>query len=240
MSNTLKLEPHHTATLMSDDERDALAARVVADVSALSKAAREAHFMATSEALCLPLSSSWVFALERRRKEGGTNVTHISAAADVLQLWAILHRVGVQHIPLQCDMNVFRAETPALWEHPANANGGRWMFTVPKDARKGGREIVRGGRATAPESAIARVFEALVLCAAGETLGAGVHGVCFAHRPKFHRVSVWTADKADDAAVLHVGSRIREEIGEFLRGGDLSYQAHNSSEYTQFLHIIKY
>jgi hypothetical protein len=114
-------------------------------------------------------------------------------------------------LPADATLYLFQRGVEPYWEHPANTEGGRWMFSIPM--------------ARDPEADAA--WQALYLDLAGATLDPGheVVGLVLARRRGYTRISVWTKNRDRDAIVLAIGGWLRAGLA---RGVTLEYQDHNA------------
>jgi translation initiation factor 4E len=110
---------------------------------------------------------------------------------------------------------VFQEEIDPFWEHPCNANGGRWMFSIPTEKN--------GDAGTDTDAAWRRLWLAL----AGETLDPDqeVTGIILSRRRFYTRFSIWTKDKLCADRIMQIGGRIKDQLSA---GVKIEYQDHGA------------
>lgn len=108
---------------------------------------------------------------------------------------------------------VFRDGVVPTWEHPANADGGRWLYSIP----------------AADEKIAADAWQFLYLSLVGGTLDpeseSEIVGIALARRLKFLRISVWTKHRFQASGIKLIGGKIRATIPPSVA---LEYQDHGA------------
>lgn len=122
------------------------------------------------------------------------NIANFSTVED---FWALYNHIEVpSKLEPGCDYNMFKRGIKPMWEDPRNKNGGRIMLLIRK-APKG-----QGG------SRLDEVWLEILLCLIGEAFDEESDQVCGAVvniRPKIDRISIWTADYQQEAAIRKIG-----------------------------------
>jgi translation initiation factor 4E len=109
---------------------------------------------------------------------------------------------------------IFQDGITPTWEDPANKDGGRWMFSIPVG-----------------DLSVANIWQNLYLNLFGELLEPSnktfeISGIILARRRNYTRFSIWTKNKFNSEAILHIGNIIKAELPKNIA---LEYQDHNSS-----------
>jgi len=109
------------------------------------------------------------------------------------------------------NISIFQLHVDPLWEHPANVNGGRWMYSIP----------------TSNTVLAAAAWQSLYLGLVGETLDHEfeIVGIILARRHNYTRLSVWTRDRLRADAITLIGKRIKAGLPEAV---GLEYQDHGA------------
>jgi len=169
-----------------------------------------------------PLENKWVLWYDSRRLHANANdknwmdtlqiVATFSTVEDFWSTYNHIKRPG--DLEYGANYHMFKDKIKPMWEDDANKKGGKWVVTLSKE----------------DAARIDDLWELLLLSMIGEYLDEGVAGdqICGAvlsRRKPFPRLSVWTRDTENMAAVKSVGSRIRSVL-KLTDKTLLEYQSH--------------
>lgn len=130
----------------------------------------------------------------------------------VKSMWQLMNNLPpLGRIPIDATIYCFQRGIDPAWEHPANTDGGRWMYSIP----------------AADEDLAATAWRNLYLDLVGEGLDptSEVVGIVCARRRNYTRFSVWTKNKSRGAAIMAIGQLIKADLPPTVA---LEYQAHGS------------
>ncbi len=118
-------------------------------------------------------------------------------------------------IELNANFHLFTHGVKPMWEDPANANGGRLIITLNRDAQRH----------------FDHFWENLSLACVGETLDADLQlcGIVASRRDRGDRLAIWVADRSNDAAIDRFAARTRALIAEGVNVNKSSIKIHFSS-----------
>ena len=105
----------------------------------------------------------------------------------------------------ECDVMMFRAEIPPMWEHEANKSGGRWVLNMPKSTDEHGVAMgtLRGH------------WQRLCWLVANEEFDPDmmplINGVWLNVKLKSEKLSLWTSGFEENIDMQHrIGRKMRE------------------------------
>jgi translation initiation factor 4E len=146
-----------------------------------------------------PLQNDWDFWYFKQDKNKSwsdclMNIANFSAVED---FWALYNHIEVpSKLEPGCDYNMFKRGIKPMWEDPRNKNGGRLMLLIRKTPK------------SQPNSRLDEMWLEILLCLIGEAFDEDSDQVCGAVvniRPKIDRISIWTGDCNQEAAIRKIG-----------------------------------
>lgn len=114
-----------------------------------------------------------------------------------------------ERVVVDGNIHIFQQDIDPLWEHPANANGGRWTYSIP----------------TADDTLAETAWQNLYLGLIGETLDFEIVGIVLARRRNYTRLSVWTKNRLRADVIMLIGERIKADLPPTV---GLEYQDHGA------------
>ncbi len=192
---------------------------------------------------------------EAKEKGGwaGDELRAVHTFSTVEEWWRLYHSVArPSRLPGQGDYCLFREGIRPEWEHAANAAGGKWGLSIPKQlaSRRAGPPAggAGAGPATlAPGTLLDKWWLHCALACIGEVLDADappggaaddagayeVCGVVLSARRGRDRIALWTRTAKDEGAQGAIGAALRHELelpaeidGEKL---PLKYETHGEA-----------
>ena len=164
-----------------------------------------------------PLSSSFTFSyLDKHSITSQTSYSdsikplgHFSTLHSFWPLYSHLSRPSTLSTSLT--LHLFRSHIEPIWEHAANARGGKCMLRVKKHATD-------------------RVWEEMVLALVGDAFGLGdeVCGLVLTMKAGEDMVSVWNRSAEDKDAVLRIKAVMMSVLG-VDRSDAFDYRPHDVS-----------
>ena len=134
---------------------------------------------------------------------------HFSTLRSFWPLYSHLSRPS--SLPTSLTLHLFRSHVEPIWEHAANARGGKCMLRVRKAATD-------------------RVWEEMVLALVGDAFGLGdeVCGLVLTMKASEDMVSVWNRSAEDKDAVLRIKAVMMAVLG-VDRSDAFDYRPHDVS-----------
>jgi translation initiation factor 4E len=154
-----------------------------------------------------PLQSRWCLWYDSKKTHsaGGNWEDALQLAytvATVEEFWAMLCVVKKpQALDVATSYSFFRAGAKPVWEHPVNANGGKWSVLVTPQSGEG--------------LVVEALWEEILMALVGEYLDdtdteSGVVGGVLSRRKAAFVLSVWTRDKDAMLSIKAIGARLRQ------------------------------
>ena len=169
----------------------------------------------------LPLSREWDVWVSAPpvSKHAVPVLRRLGGFACVASMWRWLNNLPAPgRVAVGGVVYIFQRGVEPRWEHPENAAGGRWLYSIADD-----------GLAAA-------AWQDLCLSLVGEVLdpAAEVVGIVLARRFHYTRLSVWTRDRRRADRNIAIGRAVKAD----LPGGvGLDYQDHGAS-FSGFRHTL--
>lgn len=175
-----------------------------------------------------PLENGWVIWYDSRRLQAQNpndwfgNLQTVAVFNTVEDFWSTYNHIKrPTDLEFGSNYHMFKKGVKPMWEDPANEKGGKWVMTL-----------------TAKEDVnrMDEMWELLVLSMIGEYLDDGstdsgkdtqsqICGAVLARRKGGPRISIWTRDRENVAALKNIGSRLRS-IMKISEKTQLEYQSH--------------
>lgn len=150
----------------------------------------------------------------RGKKAGPLPPKIIGGFEHVETMWAWMSNIPPLKTLSVADssLHIFEDGIDPLWEHPANKDGGRWMYSIP----------------TSDDALTDTAWQNLYLGLFGGSLDPEhqVVGIILARRRTYTRFSIWTRDRHHADAILLLGERIKSDLPSTV---ELEYQDHGAS-----------
>uniref|UniRef100_A0A182WX33 eIF-4F 25 kDa subunit n=1 Tax=Anopheles quadriannulatus TaxID=34691 RepID=A0A182WX33_ANOQN len=159
-----------------------------------------------------PLQHTWtLWYLEvDRTKKWTDSMNEVTSFSTVEDFWSLFNHIrGPSEIKVGGDYMLFKSHIRPMWEDDANKHGGRWTISMNKRLSD-------------------KCWLDTVLCLIGETFEHSdqICGATVNVRQKIDKISIWTADYDNRAAVLDIGRTYKERLG--LRE-NIYYQMHKDT-----------
>eukprot|EP00762_Andalucia_godoyi_P007800 ANDGO_01735.mRNA.1 Eukaryotic translation initiation factor 4E-4 len=132
----------------------------------------------------------------------------VATVGEFWTAWSHIHRP--EKLGQGCDLAFFRGGVKPVWEHPANAQGGKWSIRLRK------------------QGFAKHILEDLMIALIGNMLPEGVLGIVYSSRPYCEVVSVWNSDAQNKDACSALRSAIVARTGIPPRL-HLEYKPHDDS-----------
>jgi len=162
-----------------------------------------------------PLQNQWQLWYFRpeKGKDWMDNLLDVTNFDTVEDFWGLYNHIELaSNLSSGSDYSIFKMGIKPMWEDDRNKMGGRWLFTFNK-------------KAIAPRQ-IDEMWLEVLLCLIGEAFGDHSDQVCGAViniRPKMDKISIWTGDCKNAAAITHIGKTLKQRT---RYPGMISYEAH--------------
>ncbi|XP_002099756.2 eukaryotic translation initiation factor NCBP [Drosophila yakuba] len=168
-----------------------------------------------------PLNSCWtLWYLENDRTKSWEDMLHEVTSFDTVEnFWSLItHIKPPSELKVGSDYCMFKKGVRPMWEDEANVHGGRWVINLNKNTKLDLDNFWM-------DSMLCLIGEA---CEHADTLC----GVVVNIRGKTNKISIWTADGGNEAAVLEIGRVLREGL-RMDSVYVLKYQLHNDTKVKQ-------
>jgi len=165
-----------------------------------------------------PLQNQWQlwYLRPEKGKDWKDNLLDVTQFDTVEDFWALYNHIELaSHLNSGSDYSVFKQGIRPMWEDERNKAGGRWLFTFNKKSTTANR--------------IDETWLEVLLCLIGEAFGEDSDQVCGAViniRAKMDKISVWTNDCKNSAAIIHIGKVLKQRTGY---PASISYEAHSDT-----------
>ncbi|XP_017116065.1 eukaryotic translation initiation factor 4E1 [Drosophila elegans] len=148
-----------------------------------------------------PLNNCWtLWYLENDRTKSWEDMLHKVTSFDTVEnFWSLVTHIKTpSELKLGSDYCLFKKGIRPMWEDEANVRGGRWVISVTKTAKND----------------LDNFWMDTMLCLIGEACDNSdeLCGAVVNIRSKTNKISIWTADGEKEAAVLEIGSKLREGL----------------------------
>ncbi|XP_050075536.1 eukaryotic translation initiation factor 4E1 [Anopheles maculipalpis] len=159
-----------------------------------------------------PLQHTWtLWYLEADRTKSWTDsMNEVTSFSTVEDFWSLYNHIrGPSEIKVGGDYMLFKSHIRPMWEDEANKHGGRWTLTIHKHLSD-------------------KYWLDTVLCLIGEAFECSdqICGAIVNVRQRIDKISIWTANYENRAAVMHIGKIYKERLG--LRD-NIHYQLHKDT-----------
>uniref|UniRef100_A0A182PDP8 eIF-4F 25 kDa subunit n=1 Tax=Anopheles epiroticus TaxID=199890 RepID=A0A182PDP8_9DIPT len=159
-----------------------------------------------------PLQHTWtLWYLEvDRSKKWTDSMNEVTSFSTVEDFWSLFNHIrGPSEIKVGGDYMLFKSHIRPMWEDEANKHGGRWTVNMNKRLSD-------------------KYWLDTVLCLIGEAFDHSdqICGATVNVRQKIDKISIWTADYDNRAAVLDIGRKYKERLN--LRE-NIYYQMHKDT-----------
>lgn len=168
----------------------------------------------------LPLHDRWTLWFDNPRiappgSDWKENLKQIATVHSIGDFWQVFNNVKpASEIGTTSNYSIFREGIDPSWEDPANENGGKFVFEIPKKDSRNPR--------------FDRYWLYTVLACIGETLSASceVNGAVVSLRKNQDKIALWL--KCDDkAACTEIGKRWKKALD--LDRINIKYQTHKDA-----------
>uniref|UniRef100_A0A182Y2P0 eIF-4F 25 kDa subunit n=1 Tax=Anopheles stephensi TaxID=30069 RepID=A0A182Y2P0_ANOST len=159
-----------------------------------------------------PLQHTWtLWYLEADRTKSWTDsMNEVTSFSTVEDFWSLYNHIrGPSEIKVGGDYMLFKSHIRPMWEDEANKHGGRWTLTIQKHLSD-------------------KYWLETVLCLIGEAFECSeqVCGAIVNVRQRIDKISIWTANYENHAAVMHIGKIYKDRLK--LRES-IQYQLHKDT-----------
>lgn len=159
-----------------------------------------------------PLQHTWtLWYLEADRSKAWTDsMNEVTSFSTVEDFWSLYNHIrGPSEIKVGGDYMLFKSHIRPMWEDESNKHGGRWTLTIHKNLSD-------------------KYWLDTVLCLIGEAFECSdqICGAIVNVRQRIDKISIWTANYENRAAVMHIGKVYKERLG--LRDS-IHYQLHKDT-----------
>lgn len=159
-----------------------------------------------------PLQHTWtLWYLEADRSKSWTeSMNEVTSFSTVEDFWSLYNHIrGPSEIKVGGDYMLFKSHIRPMWEDESNKHGGRWTLTIHKNLSD-------------------KYWLDTVLCLIGEAFECSdqICGAIVNVRQRIDKISIWTANYENRAAVMHIGKVYKERLG--LRDS-IQYQLHKDT-----------
>mmetsp|Transcript_32728 Transcript_32728/g.77142 ORF Transcript_32728/g.77142 Transcript_32728/m.77142 type:complete len:218 (-) Transcript_32728:143-796(-) len=174
-----------------------------------------------------PLQNAWVLWFDNPVKRLGAkdwsqNLKKVATFDMVEDFWGIFNNIRPpSRLNPGSNYHLFKVGIEPMWEHPANMNGGKWTYSIPK---KDGKKLIDD------------MWLYTILAMIGENFEAGEElcGAVISLRKGGDRVAVWTKSADDEKAAMEIGQQFKAAIAECLQGEQvpkdaIEYHVHNDA-----------
>lgn len=179
----------------------------------------------TAESKNHPLNRLWTLWYDSKKTLKGddweASLVHINTVGTAEDFWVMHnHTKRPSSIDVGASYHFFRQGVKPMWEDPANAQGGKFVFTFSSK-----EDLAR----------LDQVWEDLLLGVVGEYLDDGdeICGLVLGKRKTQTKISVWTANKDVLNVLAHIGSNVRREA-KVDPSTAIEYFPHRDSTGTEF------
>ncbi|EDV45437.2 uncharacterized protein Dere_GG12718 [Drosophila erecta] len=168
-----------------------------------------------------PLNSQWtLWYLENDRTKSWEDMLHEVTSFDTVEnFWSLVsHIKPPSDLKVGSDYCLFKKGIRPMWEDEANIHGGRWVISLNKNTKLD----------------LDNFWMDSMLCLIGETCEHSneLCGAVVNIRGKTNKISIWTADGANEAGVLEIGRVLREGL-RMDSVYVLKYQLHKDTKVKQ-------
>ncbi|XP_017136416.1 eukaryotic translation initiation factor 4E1 [Drosophila miranda] len=163
-----------------------------------------------------PLENVWtLWYLENdRSKHWKDMLTEVAKIDSVETFWSLYYTIRPpSELKVGCDYSMFKLGIKPMWEDDANSKGGRWLISVNKNSKA---ELDRLWLE------ILLMMTARIFDNSEEICGAVIN-----IRSKNNKISVWTANGCNEAAILEIGQKLKLFLR--LQSNNLQYQLHSDA-----------
>jgi len=167
-----------------------------------------------------PLQNDWTlwYFKNDRTKDWDANLKSVITFSTVEDFWALYNHIEkVSRLGHGCDYSLFKQGIKPAWEDPANASGGRWLFTIAKQYR---------------ERTLDNYWLEVLMCLIGEAFGQNgviVNGAVVNIRNKADKISIWLSDSMDTNAIMAVGRCIKNRLQLNDPRDRMSFEVHSDT-----------
>lgn len=187
-----------------------------AEQSKNQELAEQSNASETIDPECLikhPLQHTWtLWYLEvDRMKSWADSMNKVTSFSTVEDFWSLFNHIrGPSEIKVNGDYMLFKSHIRPMWEDDANKHGGRWTLSFGKRLSD-------------------KYWLDTVLCLIGETFEHSdqICGAIVNVRPKNDKISIWTANYENSAAVMNIGRTYKARLG--IRDIMIHYQLHKDT-----------
>mmetsp|Transcript_4315 Transcript_4315/g.11832 ORF Transcript_4315/g.11832 Transcript_4315/m.11832 type:complete len:235 (+) Transcript_4315:54-758(+) len=156
------------------------------------------------------------------------NLKQLATFRTIPDFWKVFNNVlPPSMIPPSSNYSIFRKGIQPAWEHPANAEGGKFVLTLPKTKRDNGKNNKDGKIQDIPKLDEYWLFT--VLAVLGETMDAMGDQVCGAVvsvRKSQDRIALWLKTGEKEVCV-RIGERWKKALD--MEKTTLRYQTHKDA-----------
>jgi translation initiation factor 4E len=127
-----------------------------------------------------------------------SNLQTVLTFSTVEDFWGLMHSIPApSHLETSSNLHLFREGIKPMWEDSANAEGGKWVLEL-----RGVRE------------SIDQIWLTIALDLIAGTLDRDdcVTGIVLSRRKTSNKIAVWTKDKSDHNANMHIGTRVKDVL----------------------------
>lgn len=164
-----------------------------------------------------PLQNNWtLWYLENDRSKSWEDMQNEITSFDTVEdFWSLYNHIKPpSEIKIGSDYSLFKKGIRPMWEDAANKQGGRWVINIQKNAK----------------SELDNLWLDVILCLIGEAFEHSdeICGAVVNIRMKTHKISIWTANGNNEAAILEIGHKLREAL-RLVGRNMLHYQLHKDT-----------
>ncbi|EDW00190.1 eukaryotic translation initiation factor 4E1 [Drosophila grimshawi] len=164
-----------------------------------------------------PLQNEWtLWYLEIDRTKNWEEMLHeVFTFNTVENFWSLIHHIKTpSEIKMGSDYCLFKKGIRPMWEDEANVKGGRWVININKINK----------------NSLDNIWLDTMMMLIGESCECSQElcGAVVNTRIKNSKISIWTANGSDEAAVLEIGGKLRDGL-HIDSSYELRYQLHTDN-----------